>query len=165
MKNISIKIIHFKSIVLMLLLLFSKQTNAQQINNKIEYYSSAVSEFDGKIKSIDDIQIEYYLSAISEFNGKVKSIGNKTVEYYLSAISEFNGKIKSIGGKNVEYYLTAIPEINGKIKSIGSIKFEYNLNTSRKNGSNNKSFNNENDDPDSEDALDTYYLIEKLNRQ
>jgi len=165
MKNLFNQVMGLRSSIIIILLLITFHANAQRFRGKIEYYSSALSEFDGKIKSINDVQIEYYLSALSEFNGKVKSIGNNSVEYYLSAIPEFNGKIKSIGNQNVEYYLSALPGITVKIKSIGSINFEYNFSNSPKSDGKIKSIQNVGENPESEDALDNYYLIERLNRQ
>ncbi|TCD25074.1 hypothetical protein EZ456_16180 [Pedobacter psychrodurus] len=87
------------------------------------------------------------------------------IEYYSSVFPSEDGKIKSINGTKIEYYNSVFKSEDGKIKSIGNIKFEYNNSGSQKSDVKIKSILNENDDSESEDALDTYYFIERLNCQ
>lgn len=87
------------------------------------------------------------------------------IEYYSSVFPSEDGKIKSINGTKIEYYNSVFKSEDGKIKSIGHIKFEYNNTGSQKSDGKVKSITNENDDSKSEDALDTYYFIEKINCQ
>ncbi|MDQ0965025.1 hypothetical protein QFZ20_000428 [Flavobacterium sp. W4I14] len=80
----------------------------------------------------------------------------------LSLSSQANAQL--FRGK-IEYCSSVFPSEDGKIKSIGNIKFEYNNSGAQKNVGKVKSITNENDDSEAEDALDTYYFIERLNCQ
>ena len=87
------------------------------------------------------------------------------IEYYSSVFPSEDGKIKSIGDVRVAYYNSVFPDEDGKLKTIGNIRFEYFNATASKSKGKIKSIQNEGDDPASDDALNTYYFIEKLNRQ
>lgn len=63
------------------------------------------------------------------------------------------------------YYNSVFPGEDGKIKSIGAIKFEYHIIGSSKSNGKIKLIDNVNNDSESEIALGTYYLIERLNAQ
>lgn len=96
---------------------------------RIDYYDRfAMSEKEGKLKSVGNIEIDYYSGAYGSYRaGKVKQIGNLKIDYYHSAHgSHCENKISQIGSLKLDYYHGAYGSgAENKLKSIGSVTIKY----------------------------------------